>query len=226
MNRLFVLFVFCASHVFSYTAKDVDALKKTVSSNLPSLEGWCSHEKAMSFIDLVLEVRPKVCVELGVFGGRSLYPVAAALKLLNQGLLIAVDPWDQLESIKYYDPEKDLDHIRWWSKLNMDFIYSSYCYLLKFHGLEEYVETLRQTSQEAAMAIDEEIDILHIDGNHSRAVSLFDVQNYLPKVRSGGYIWFTDALWESRAEAVDFISEECDFVRSIDKSNCILFRKR
>ena len=184
-------------------------MKLEVSTHINSLEGWCTVEKALNFIDLVLEVKPKVCVELGVFGGKSLYPVAAALKLLDNGSsVIGVDPWDRFECIKYYDPVKDEASLRWWGKLNIDFIYSSYLHMLKRFDLEPYVDTIRSTSEEAEPQI-ENIDIIHMDGNHSRLVSSLDVILYLPKVRKGGYIWMNDATWADRAEAVELLKEGC-----------------
>lgn len=221
-----ILLVICTSQVFGYTKDEVDKLKLEVSSNITSLEGWCSVERAMHFIDLVLEIKPKVCVELGVFGGRSLYPVATALKFLGDGIAIAIDPWDRFECIKYYDPMKDEASLRWWGKLNIDFIYSSYLYMLKRFDLETYVETIRKTSEEAEREIDEVIDIIHLDGNHSRLTSSLDVILYLPKVRKGGYIWMNDALWNDRLEAVDLLKQSCDIVKQVDNGNCILFRKR
>ena len=66
--------------------------------------------------------------------------------------------------------------------LNINYVYYSYLNMLKKHQLEDYVVTLRMTS-EAAISEIETIDILYIDGNHSEEVSTKDVQLYLPKVR-------------------------------------------
>jgi predicted O-methyltransferase YrrM len=41
------------------------------------------------------------------------------------------------------------------------------------------------------------IDILHLDGNHSAEASTRDVENYLPRLRRGGYLWFDDVNWPS-----------------------------
>jgi predicted O-methyltransferase YrrM len=227
MIKALTLFVLSYCTLSAYTIDDVQKLKLEVSTNIYSFEGWCSVEKALSLIDLVLEVKPKTYVELGVFGGKSLYPVAAAMRLLNDDTasLIAVDPWDRFECIKYYDPARDEAHLRWWGKLNIDFIYSSYLHMLQRFGFENYVETIRATSEEAEPEIGE-IDIIHMDGNHSRLVSSLDVVLYLPKVRKGGYIWMNDAIGNDRAEAVEMLKEACDIVKKVDNNNCILFRKR
>jgi hypothetical protein len=217
------IFFFCFLS-FLY-ADPVDDLKKTVTDAMPNLYGWCTKEKALNFIDLVLEVKPKICVEIGVFGGKSLFPVAAALKFLGQGIVIGIDPWSQEEIIPYFDPVKDLAHINWWSKVNMDQIYYSYLNTLSHYGLEDYVITLRSTSAIASYAMGE-IDILHLDGNHTESMVTRDVELYLPKVRSGGYIWLNDSLWSNMQPAVDILFDTCDLVKLVDSGNCILFRKR
>jgi hypothetical protein len=60
-----------------HAADREDFLKDQVCNLLPSLEGWCSREKALNFIELVLEMEPDVCVEIGAFGGASVFPVAS-----------------------------------------------------------------------------------------------------------------------------------------------------
>src|SRR5258707_5986460 len=85
-----ILFFFCL-FTSLHAAQTVEELKNQVCENIRFLEGWCSKDKAKSFIDLVIEVKPRVCAEIGVFGGSSIYPVASALKLLGQGVVIAID---------------------------------------------------------------------------------------------------------------------------------------
>lgn len=218
---LFFIFCFASAHA----EQDVDALKQRVSNVLPHLEGWCSKEKALNFIDLVLDVQPDICVEIGVFGGASLFPVASALKFLGHGAIIAIDPWDRAECMKNFDPVKDKAHIEWWSKVNLTYIYYSYLNTLRRYEIEEYVMTLKLTAEKAAPEVGE-IDILYIDGNHTEPSIMQDVSLYLPKVRSGGYIWLNDTLWESTQPAVEMLLESCDVIKLIDNGNCILFRKR
>ncbi len=216
---------------FAYGGKkieqeNIDELKQFVAKYLPSFEGWCSKEKAFNFIDLVLEMKPQTCVEIGVFGGSSIFPVASALKFLNEdGAVIGIDPWDKLECIKYFDPVKDEVDLKWWGNLNLERIYYSYTNLIRRFNLQDYCITIRATSKDAAPEVGE-IDILYIDGNHGEEATNLDVALYLPKVRHGGCIWMNDALWESRQEALDLLLEECDAVKMVDNGNCILFKKR
>jgi predicted O-methyltransferase YrrM len=204
---------------------EVDELKQHVHRILPSLEGWCSKEKASHFIDLILESKPKTWVEIGVFGGSSIFPVASTLKLLGEGVIIGIDPWEKGECIKYLDSPEDLINHDWWSKVNLDYVYDSYLNMLKKYELSDYCITMKTTSEQAAKAIGA-IDVLHIDGNHSKEASTQDVQLFLPKVRSGGYVWMDDCLWNGTQNAFNLLSQSCDVITSVDNGNCTLFKKR
>lgn len=203
-----------------------NAFKERVSSVLPQIEGWSSREKAFSFIDLIAEVKPAVCVEVGVFAGRSFFPTAAALKFFDCGVIFAVDAWDKLECIKYFDPVREQIHLDWWGNVNLNLIFIQYLNLLKRFKLSDYSVTLKMTSEEAALEITEEIDILHLDGNPTETNFFQDVLLYLPKVRQGGYIWINDTLSNHTQKALAVLIESCDQIKAIDGGNCLLFKKR
>ena len=225
-----LLFLSIASQIYSASSctekENSDALKQRVCENLPTLAGWCSPEKAEHLIDLILEVKPKVCVEIGVFGGSSIFPVASALNFLEEGIVIAIDPWDIQECIMYLDPITDVAHLNWWEEVDLDDIFIQYVNMLKKYSLFDHCVTMRTTSEKAAAHIDT-IDILHIDGNHSEPASTLDVSLYLPKVRSGGYIWMDDHIgWPQTQAAFRLLQEACDLIKTVDNGNCILFKKR
>src|SRR3990167_10736869 len=58
------------------------------------LQGWCTREKAAYLIDLILIEKPKKIVEIGVFQGKSLIPMACALEANGSGLIFGIDPWN------------------------------------------------------------------------------------------------------------------------------------
>lgn len=203
----------------------VQELKEKVLDNAQDIWGWCSPEKTLNFIDLVLEARPQVCVEIGVFSGSSLYPVAATLQFLGQGVVVAIDPWDKIECIRYLDPDRDKADLKWWAHQNMDHIYFGFLNILRQHELEKRCVVVKTTSKKAAPIIGP-IDILYLDGNHYEKVAQEDVELYLPKVRPGGYIWFNDADWASLKPALERLSSQCEFIKSIDNGKCLLFKKK
>ena len=85
--------------------------------------------------------------------------------------------------------------------------------------------TYKETSASAYEKIPYDIDILHIDGNHSEEASFFDIVTYYPKVKSGGYIWFDDKNWATTKKAIDYLYENCIYIQMVDNGNCILFQK-
>lgn len=231
MRKIICLFLSCFASLYGLDHEDrlllsIEELKENVFSTLPSVFGWCTQEKAQNFIDLVLEVKPQVYVEIGVFGGSSLFPVASALQFLGDGIIIGIDPWDKNETLQYFDPIQDAVDYQWWKNLNFERVYYSYLNLLKRFELEEYCITMKMTAAKAVTKIHSPIDILYIDGNHSQECSLQDVELYLPKVRRGGYIWMNDTLWAARQDAVELLMRHCEIVKIIDSGNCVLFKKR
>lgn len=201
-------------------------LKREVSEVLPTLYGWCSLEKAFNLIDLVLDTKADLYVEIGVYGGASLFPVASAMKFLGKGLAIGIDPWDKFECIRYYDPEKEALDLHWWGNLNFQYIYSSYLAMIEKNQLEPYIFNLKTTSLDAAQKILDPIDILYIDGNHNEIITVWDVLNYFPLVRSEGYIILNDFLDPRKQKARSILSGLCDKVKEIEPGKCFLYRKK
>ncbi len=227
MKRLIYFLVFACSGLMASSVAEIDRLKAEIAAARATIYGWCSAEKLQNFIDLTLEVKPQLCVEIGPYGGASFLPVAYTLKFLGEGMAIAIDPWDFVECIRHLDPFEHEESWRTWLSIPMDVVEHDFQALIRRYKLEDRCITLRMTSEKAAKEIeDDSIDILHIDGDHSEYGSTLDAKLYLPKVRSGGYIWLTDALWKERGDAVDLLLEECDVVKMIDDNTCFLFKKR
>jgi len=88
----------------------LDAIRSVV----PALPGWITAERGCELADAVLETKPRLCVELGVFGGRSLISQAFALRHLNCGVIAGVDPWRKEDALE----GENLANQQWWSKAN------------------------------------------------------------------------------------------------------------
>jgi hypothetical protein len=202
-----------------------DEIKDEILQVLPDIYGWCSSEKAINFMDLIFEVQPNLCVEIGVYCGSSFLPAAAAVAHNGHGSIVGIDPWDVVECLRYFDSDKDKQHIRFWAKTDFNFCYYGFLSLLNYYEADEISFILKCTSKKAAPIIGQ-IDILHLDGNHNQSVVLEDVVSYVTKVRTGGYVWLNDSKWESIQPAYKLILETCDVVKTIDNGNCTLFKKR
>jgi len=204
--HLSLLILFC---LFSFTlhAYWEEYLEETLS-HLHEIPGWCTREKAERMMDLIHQTHPELCVEIGVFGGSSIYPTAKALQYQGYGYVCAIDPWEKQECTKGYEVG-DLNY-QWWNALDLHQIYLDFKQMLVKFQIFNTCRVMKLTSAEALdHFMDESIDIIHIDGNHTEESALFDVQNWLPKVKKGGYIWFDDVDWPSTRKAVKFLMKHC-----------------
>jgi predicted O-methyltransferase YrrM len=186
-----------------HKTKSESPYKQRILTKIKQLDGWCSDFKASTLMDLVWFMQPKVVVEIGVFGGKSLVPMGFALKQLGGGVAYGIDPWSTAASAEGMDgANKD-----WWSSIDHGAILSKLQTKISEFGLDNYI-TLVQTTSAAAPEI-ENIDILHIDGNHSNDASYFDALKWVPLVRSGGLIIFDDLTWGTTERATNWLDENC-----------------
>lgn len=152
------------------------------------ITGWCPLEKALDLAVTVLALRPKVVIELGVWGGLSFIPMALACKHLGSGTCIGVDPWSKDASIEGYDEP----NAKWWSAQDHDTILKDFSLNIQRLGLESFVQIQRAKSDDAI--VPDIIDAAHIDGQHSHQASK-DVARYAPHVRAGGIVIMDDLGW-------------------------------
>jgi hypothetical protein len=166
--------------------------------NYDSIHGWCTKEKANKLIELVDELKPSVCVELGVFGGKSLLPIAIAAKKFNSKV-IGIDAWEAQASL---EGTNDKANDEWWSKINYDEIYSYTKNLMVQNNVDSIVELWRCKSADVHDKFeDNSIDILHQDSNHSEEISCEEVELYYNKVKIGGFWIFDDTDWSTTKKA-------------------------
>lgn len=163
------------------------------------LPGWCPAEKAEQLCELVLEHRPDVVVETGIFGGRSLIPLAAACKYLSNGIVWGIDPWEVDASIEGTHKPVDFE---WWSKLNHEDIYQSFVRGTLELNLGKHCRWLRMKSELVLRLFnDQSIGLFHQDSNHSEEVSCRELDQWMPKIKPGGIWVLDDVNWETNQMA-------------------------
>jgi len=194
-------------HVIDKNA--IASIKQIALNMMDHLTGWCSKEKGGVLFDLVIKKRPDIIVEIGVFGGKSVVPMAVGLKANGKGMLYGIDPWEAEESVIGLQAETNK---QWWGKLNHEEILNGLLQKIIQFKLEDQITLIRSTSENAPVI--ENIDILHIDGNHSEEASYFDVITWLPRVKQGGWIIFDDMTWNENghyttARAVQWLNTHC-----------------
>lgn len=184
-------------------------LKRYVFDVMQGLEGWCAEDKASILIDIILKLKPTTIVEIGVFGGKSLIPMACALKANEGGVIYGIDPWDAAASM---EEVLHPDNKYYWSIVDHRGIMNGLIQKIEQLDLVDYIELIESTSEDAPPI--PEIDILHVDGNHSDKTSFYDVNKWVPLVRKGGWIIFDDMKWheegvDTTARAVAWLDAHC-----------------
>lgn len=165
-------------------------LFQKISSVHADTAGWCSELKASTLAAIVLASRPEISLEIGVFYGRSLLPVALAHQFIGKGKVYAVDPWHAGCSVAGQQNPQDVEY---WKRQDLhENALAAFLHRVAAHELKDYVSVHRMHSDEFDPP--EGIGLLSVDGNHGDQ-AIKDVQRYAPKVKRGGYLVADDLHW-------------------------------
>lgn len=181
----------------------IQLVKYNAFNLMDHLEGWCTKSKASILIDLIFLTNPKKVVEIGVWGGKSLIPMAFALSIIQTGKVYGIDPWSNAASVEGMEGM----NYDWWSKVDHSMILRGLQGKISDYNLTKQIELIQLTSEAAPPIYS--IDILHIDGNHSEEASMLDVCKWVPLVNKGGFIIFDDITWGTNAKAVEWLDQHC-----------------
>ena len=159
---------------------------EAVHSTLP---GWCQREKWVRMCNGIMADKPAAIVEIGVFGGSSLLPMAVAASTYG-GIVYGIDPWAVEPCLVGMEDKANRD---WWQQnVDLETIYRDLTLQVAKLGLQN-VELIRQTSD--ATAFVQPIGLLHIDGNHSYEPCRRDFRKWIPMVKAGGVVVCDDVGW-------------------------------
>lgn len=196
-------------------------VKKQAFEWMAQLEGWCSDLKATTLVDLVLKTKPEVIVEIGVWGGKSLVPMACALKANKKGTIFGIDPWSSFASTEEVHEEANRN---FWARADHEWVMRGLMGKIEQFDLNDRIVLIRNSSENAPIISG--IDILHIDGNHSEKASYSDVIKWVPLMKSGGWIIFDDMTWFEKgvfttAKAVKWLDENCTKIAQFQDVYCV-----
>jgi predicted O-methyltransferase YrrM len=190
--------------------------------------GWCFDEKRDMIHNLVKTTYSKVCVEIGVYKGSSLFSFAEVLEEIG-GKITGIDPWS-FEMSKNDLWDKDYENYFYNELLKgqetFELIYKDVCGIIESNDISKTISLLRKPSEDAFIEFEKEsIDIIHIDGNHNELNVSRDILLYLPLVKNGGYIIMDDSNWDSVRNGINkFLIQYCDLVNDIGTTS--YYKKR
>ena len=189
-------------------------------------QGWCSIEKMEALrreIECVIVNHATdhiTAVELGVFGARSLIPVADAFRVCGVlGMVYGIDPWHTGEAVKGYDGE----NASWWGKVDLPEILKQAHILTGHYHFNDLITFVTSTSNQAAKLFSK-IHFFHCDGQHVLEQFKADMDNYLPKVVSGCPVIIDDVNWCGGKDASNYVERCCDYKYSV--GDCAFYVKK
>jgi hypothetical protein len=203
----------------------MEDVEQTIRNDLSSIHGWCSVEKALYLAKLVSDNKLFRCVELGVFGGRSLLPIALAARTVTDASCIyGIDPFEKGASL---EGENSDANDAWWSNIDYDEMHDYATCLLGPRGKYKLnVKLLRTTSEKAVTLFeDASLHLLHQDSNHSEEVSCKEVKLWHAKVMPNGYWVFDDTDWSTTQKAQRILQEEYGYRLVHDATTWRVFRR-
>lgn len=170
-----------------------ERIEKWMDTNL---DGWSTKERVWSMVGVIAALRPATVVEIGIWSGKSIIPMALAMQSYRvKGMIIGIDPWEKGASCEGLEGE----HLKWWGDVNHETIYRKFMDEVIAQGVMPYLEIHRCRSDEFDLLQLNDISLLHIDGNHGELASVYDMTHYLPKVKVGGFLMADDETWCAKA---------------------------
>jgi predicted O-methyltransferase YrrM len=202
-----------------------------VAEVIRGVEGWCTVYKAAKLYELAALPDTKLAIEIGVFGGKSLLPIAAAFKRKKAGRVFGIEPWDNAIAV---ETVTGVENDKWWSEVDLLAIKRHFFKRMTELKLEEYIKILELPSDAAILVFQSpryngKIDLVHIDGAHSLEQSVFDVTYWHRLCRRGGYIVVDDINWTTVGLAFEFLKGVADLVDTStndEQGHFAVFRKR
>jgi predicted O-methyltransferase YrrM len=194
-----------------------ESLIENVHKAHRSLDGWCSLEKALDLCRLVLNNNCRTVVEIGVFGGRSMIPMAHALSHLDEGAVFGIEPFQNQIAIETQTGEiNDL----WWQRVDFVSVKSRLYRYIAENGLGKTAKMIELSSDEALAAFsmrgsERSIDLLHIDGSHSPVQALRDVTNWTRLLGPRGIVVLDDVLWDTVQPARKYLVDNFIVVEEV-----------
>ncbi|GAA3571878.1 class I SAM-dependent methyltransferase [Snuella lapsa] len=177
--------------------------------------GGCSLYKALVMGEIIRQYKLRSSLDIGVYRGRSLFPMAIAHKFFTKGIVYGVDPYTKLDANQNDYPELKDELDKFVSVTDFQKIYKDVKDVIKNKELDDNCILVRETSSNAVLNFKKEgrkFGLIHIDGNHDTKFVIEDVLNYTPLLDHKGFVVLDDVSWNSVKPAYDILDKEMSLV--------------
>jgi len=158
----------------------------------------------ISVLELAAKENPRgIVVEIGTGGGHFTEQILAIWPTCSK--LITVDPWAPYDSVPAFTVDVQEARFKNTSEKFAD---------------QKNVTIVRQPSHVAATDVpDGSVDFIYIDGDHSRAAVLLDLQSWFPKLKRGGIMAGHDYYGDVESAVNEFCAKNSLDVRATTAEN-------
>lgn len=185
--------------------------------------GGGNDNKKNWMINTIIKNNFQKCVEIGVWRGRSFAPMVIATKYTN-GHAYGIDPYTAENMNELDAPNNVLEILPTViNTINFEKVYQD----VTNNITKKYINCsiIRKTAENAIHDIPDDIDLLHIDGNHDTELVSLDIKLYVPKVKPTGYIIMDDTDWPSVQKALYLLNDIAIKIEQIDSGWSIYQKK-
>lgn len=142
--------------------------------------GWLTKTEGFFLYNVAKKIKSgNVIVEVGSWKGKSTICLGSGAKGKNQIKIFSIDP-----HIGSSEHQKMFGHVDTFEEFTQN---------ISKAGIAEYVEPIRNTSENAAKNFNQKIEFVFIDGAHDYNSVKLDFNLWFPKVMSGGFLAFHDS---------------------------------
>lgn len=139
-----------------------------------------------NILKLILRKQDVTIVEVGVAQGES---AVKFLELENVKKYIGIDPWQWYEeppSGEFKEGYLDRKMGLWKTQKEWDEVYNRV--MKRVEPFKEQAEIIRKFSHEAIEHVEDELDVVYLDGNHQYEYVLNELNAWYPKLKEGGLL--------------------------------------
>ena len=179
--------------------------------------GFCAKEKVWFMYELSKSLNQDLVVEVGVYGGRTLLPMALGSR---KAQVVGIDAWRSEECLR---GEKD-EYAETWRVHDFESVYRTAKRDIESEGLG--IQIIRGDHLVVVNNFpDNSIDLLHEDANHSPTIIRKSMDAWIPKVKTGGTIVWDDPGWGNGWDVVRYVREDCGLELIESRSGYDVLRK-